>query len=87
MLTVIIVTIAIVAPVAAVRLATTRNRHEWLFWTVVTVATVAHAETWRLIAAQQTVSYLTFMGGLSLAVYEILIISFTVGSFCTRDIK
>jgi len=27
------------------------------------------------------------MGGLSLAVYEILIISFTVGSFCTRDIK
>jgi len=86
MLTVITTPTAIVPPRAAARLVEDR-RHEWLFWTVVTVATVAHAETWRLIAAQQTVSYLTFMGGLSLAVYEILIISFTVGSFCTRDIK
>ena len=81
-----VITIAIVTPMAAARLVEDR-RHEWLFWTVVTVATVAHAETWRLTAAQQTVSYLAFMGGLSLAVYEILIISFTVGSFCTRDIK
>ena len=36
-----VITIAIVTPMAAARLVEDR-RHEWLFWTVVTVATVAH---------------------------------------------
>ena len=71
MLTVIIITIAIVAPVAAVRLATTRNRHEWLFWVATIVTTGSHVETWRLVNSSNLTSIIAAFG-FFFAVYEVM---------------
>lgn len=72
MLTVIIVTIAIVAPLAAMRLATSHNNSlEWLFWVVIIVATGSHIETWRLVnSTSLTFGVVTF--GFFFAVYEVM---------------
>lgn len=72
MLTVIIITTALVAPLAAMRLATSRH-FEWAAWLAVVAAGGSHVETWRLIAeANQPPTFgltaLSFVVG----VYELL---------------
>lgn len=74
MLTVIIITTDLVAPVAAVRLATSHNNSlEWAAWVMVILATASHVGTWRIIATQQTTFMVSF-SGLLLATYEVIII-------------
>ncbi len=72
MLTVIIITIAIVAPLAAMRLATSRHL-EWAAWLAVVAAAGSHVETWQLITeANQPITFgltaLSFVVG----IYELL---------------
>lgn len=86
MLTTLVVTIAIVAPIAAARLAEGRRSLEWLFWVMVTVSTASHVKTWQIIASQQ-MSYLVFMGGLLFAAYEVAVIPVLPAFFSTSKIK
>lgn len=86
MLTTLVVTIAIVAPIAAARLAEGRRSLEWLFWVMVTVSVASHVKTWQIIASQ-AVSYLVFMGGLLFAAYEVAVIPVLPAFFSTNKIK
>lgn len=82
-----VITIAIVAPIAAARLAEGRRNLEWLFWVMVTVSAASHVKTWQIIAAQQTVSYLVFMSGLLFAAYEVAVIPVLPAFFSTNKIE
>jgi hypothetical protein len=87
MFTTLVVTIAIVAPIAAARLAEGRRNLEWLFWVMITVSAASHVKTWQIIASQQTVSYLVFIGGLLFAAYEVAVIPVLPAFFSTSKIK
>ena len=81
-----VITIAIVTPMAAARLAEGRRSLEWLFWVMVAVSAASHVKTWQIIASQQ-MSYLVFMGGLLFAAYEVAVIPVLPAFFSTSKIK
>ena len=70
---VLVVTTALVAPIAVLRVAIRRNHHiVWAVWTAFIVATGSHVETWRLIG-NYNLTFIVVSFKFLLVVYEVIV--------------
>jgi len=71
---VLVITVAIMSPIATLQFATSRNhRLEWAIWVTLVVVAGSHIETWRL-ANSSNLTFIVAMFGFLFAVYEIMVV-------------